>query len=173
MAKEETRNENGQFTKGNTIGEETRFGEGNNASKKYDERFCEEIVTFFLDMKDVNPEIVYEERYKDGELVSKIPKMVLPPKFPTFELFAAKIGVTHKTLRNWCEMYPRFSEAYDIAKNIQLGISKVGGMLKYYDSNFSKFLLSNDHGMSDKSVTDTTITFNVDYGSSEIDEESN
>ena len=168
----ETKN-TGQFTKGNTIGAETRVGEGNTLANKYEERFCEEMVAFFTRMASVEPEIVYEERYKGGELITKIPKMVMPPKFPTFELFASTIGVTARTLSNWAERYPRFSEAYAIAKNIQLGISKVGGILKYYDSNFSKFLLSNDHGMSDKSVTDTTITFNVDYGSAEIDEESN
>lgn len=45
--------------------------------------------------------------------------------------------------------------------------------MKHYDSNFTKFVLSNDHGMSDKTTNDTTITFSVDYGSDEIDEESN
>lgn len=161
---------NGQFSKGNTTGESTRFKLGNKIAEKYCEKYADMLVAYFQERP---PEYVYKRSYyKDGTLKSEEP-ILMPPKFPTFELFAASIGVTHKTLLNWCEKHPRFSAAYAIAKNMQLGIGKAGGIMKHYDSNFTKFLLSNDHGMSDKTTNDTTLTFSVDYGSDEIDEESN
>lgn len=140
----------GQFEKGNTIGEETRFQKGNKASVKYREEYCQLLLNFFAVPER---EIVYERKYyKDGTLQCETPKIVLPPRFPTFELFAASIGVVPNTLLNWCEKHPRFADAYAQAKNIQLGIAKAHGAMKDYDSNFTKFLLVNDHGMSDKST---------------------
>lgn len=146
----ETRDENGRFTKGNTIGRATRFFEGNDLSQKYDERFCEKIIEYFLQGAEAEPEVIYEERYKDGEIVSKIPKMVMPPKYRTFEKFAVSIGVCKNTLYEWAKSHPRFGLAMKIAKNLQLSMLKENATAKHYDSNFAKFLCVNDHDMSDK-----------------------
>lgn len=160
----------GRFEKGNTVGMETRFQPGNKKAGKYREEYVEQIIAHF---SEPEPQYIYKRSYyKDGTLKSEEPIM-LPPKFPTFEGFAAKLGVTHQTLMNWCEAHPRFSAAYGLAKNMQLGIAKAGGVMKQYDGNFTKFILMNDHGLSEKTQNDTTITFNVDYGADEIDEESN
>ena len=113
---------------------------------------------------------MYERSYyKDGTLKSEKP-IILPPKFPTFELFAASIGVVPRTLLNWCEHYPRFADCYAQAKNMQLGIAKSNGVKKLYDSNFTKFILMNDHGMSEKVTNDNTVTFQVNIPD-DVDEE--
>lgn len=162
--------ENGRFEKGNEIGKETRFKKNNRLSNKYKAEYIEKLLLFFSEPKsDVHYERTY---YKDGSIKSERP-IILPPKFPTFELFAASIGVTSNTLRNWCGEHPRFCEAYEYAKTLQLGIAKVYAMSKMYDSNFAKFILMNEHGMSEKSTSDTNITFSVEYDTDEIDEESN
>ena len=162
--------ENGRFEKGNTVGAETRFQPGNKKAGKYQDKYVDDIITYF---SEPEPQYIYKRSfYKDGTLKSEEPIM-LPPKFPTFEKFAAQVGVTHQTLMNWCEKHPRFSTAYALAKNMQLGIAKAGGVMKQYDGNFTKFILMNDHGMSEKTLNDTTVTFNVSYDSNEIDEESN
>ena len=96
--------------------------------------------------------------------------MVLPPKLPTIELFAASIGVTHKTLLNWCEQYPRFSDCYAQAMNMQKGVIQLNGAIKQYDGNFAKFLLVNNHGMTEQTKSDVTYRVVMD---GEIDEESN
>lgn len=152
-AKQPKRNAKGQFTKGNTVGEETRFNNGNNAAGKYDDKYCDAIIKYFAEPQH---EIVYERSYyKDGTVKSEKP-IILPPKFPTFEMFAASIGVTPQTLINWGEKYPRFLIAYERAKTMQLGIAKANGVTKMYDSNFTKFVLVNDHGMSDKQAIEQT-----------------
>ena len=143
----------GQFQRGNEIGKETRFQLDNILANKYDEKYCIDIINYFSIPKC---EIIYERSYyKDGTIKSEKP-IVLPPKFPTLELFAASINVTSRTLLNWCEKYPRFSEAYAYAKNIQLGIAKTYGVSKQYDSNFTKFVLVNDHDMTDKSAIENS-----------------
>ncbi len=145
--------DNGQFKQGNEVGKETRFQKDNQASAKYKKEYCEQLLTFFTVPER---EIVYEKKYyKDGTLQCETPKFVLPPKFPTFELFAASIGVVPNTLLNWCKQHPRFADAYARAKNIQLGIAKANGAMKYYESNFTKFLLVNDHDMSDKATIES------------------
>lgn len=149
-----TKKNSGQFKKGNAIGSSTRFEKDNEAAVKYNDKYCEEIIQFFTAPE---PTVVYEEFFdKEGRLVRRTPKMVLPPKYPTFELFAAKIGVVTNTLTNWREKYPRFEVAYARAKEMQLGIAKCNGVTKHYDSNFTKFILVNDHDMVDKSSLEQT-----------------
>lgn len=143
--------ENGRFKKGNEIGKETRFQQGNTVSSKYKDKYAKMLLEYFAEPKC---EVHYERTfYKDGVVKSERP-IVMPPKFPTFELFAASIGVNSRTLRNWVNDHPRFAEAYEYAKTLQLGIAKVYGMNKMYDSNFAKFILINDHDMKDKVSTE-------------------
>ena len=154
--------ENGRFEEGNTIGKNTRFKKNNKAANKYQEKYAELLTSYF---REPPLQYVYERTYyKDGTLKSEKP-IILPPKFPTFELFAGSIGVTHHTLLNWCEAHPRFSAAYEFAKNMQLGIGKAGGIMKQYDGNFTKFVLSNDHGMTDKTEqkieSDNTVSVEI------------
>jgi hypothetical protein len=70
---------------------------------------------------------------RDGVIKSESPT-VMPPKLPTFELFAAKIGVTVGTLEHWCEKYPRFATIYAHAKEIQKGIIILNAMTKQYSA---------------------------------------
>lgn len=137
----------GQFKKGNTVGKETRFSADNFFASKYKEEYCDLILSFFAE-PDI--EVIYEESYyQNGNMKSRKP-IILPPKYPTFELFAASLGVVPDTLRNWCDTYPRFRLAYAQAKTLQLGIAKKNGVSKMYDGGFLKFVLVNDHGMTDK-----------------------
>lgn len=166
--KKERKPNAGQFKKGNTVGKETRFKKNNDVPCKYKEDYCEQLVKFFTDAK---PEVLYDEYYDDkGNLKSKRISAVIPAKLPTFEGFAWSIGVTVGTLQNWKEQYPRFATAYARALEKQKEILLVNGTNKQYDGNFSKFLLTNNHGMSEQTKSD--VTYKVVMGD-DIDEESN
>lgn len=166
--KKERKPNSGQFKKGNTIGKETRFKKDHDLSCKYKDEYCDMLLEYF---SNVEREIIYEEFYfPDGSLKGKRPVQVLPPKLPTIEGFANKIGVIHQTMLNWCKDYPQFNNAYARAKQIQKDIIMTNGAQKQYDSNFSKFLLMNNHGMAEQVKTDTTFKVVMDDG---IDEESN
>ena len=166
--KKERKPNAGQFKKGNTIGKETRFQKDHDKSCKYKEEYCERLIAFFT---DIQPQILYDEYYdKDGNLKSKRPSMVIPAKLPTFEGFAWEIGVTVGTLQNWRKEYPQFDTAYARALEKQREMLLVNGTNKQYDGNFSKFLLTNNHGMAEQVKNDVTYKFTL---SDEIDEESN
>ena len=137
-----------RFKKGNTIGSETRFKKGNTFSKKYKPEFADKIIDFFKRSED----------------------------FPTIEGFAVENGISISSVKTWAvdeEKHPRFVLAYEIAMGIQKTRLMQEGLKDNYNASLVKFLLINNHDMTDKSSNDTKITFNVDYTSPEIDEESN
>lgn len=166
--KKEAKPNSGQFKKGNTVGKETRFTKDHTLSCKYKPEYCDKIIEYF---SNVEREVIYEEFYfPDGTLKGKKPVQILPPKLPTMEGFAESIGVINNTLLNWCKDYPQFENAYARAKQIQKDIIMTNGAQKQYDSNFSKFLLMNNHGMAEQVKNDTTFKVVMDDA---IDEESN
>jgi hypothetical protein len=143
MSKEDT-----QFKKGNPIGTETRFQPGNKLRTKYKESYAEDLLTWFRECE----------------------------RFPTIEGWAVENDIAFRTVQEWManpDKYPRFAYACQQAKAMQKDKLVDNGLADKYNSSLVKFLLMNNHGMSDKSSNDTNITFNVEYTSSEIDEESN
>lgn len=165
----DTKENKGRFKKGNTIGYETRFQKGNKYvfDSKYEEEYADMLIEYF---ETPQSEIIYEEIYnKDGSIKRKIPKMILPPKFPTLEMFATSIGVTRRTLAEWISLdengipkHPRFAQAYAYAREKQFAIAKENAISKQYDSNFSKFILINDFGMKDKQEVDTNVNGKIE-----------
>jgi hypothetical protein len=116
--------------------------EKNDEKIKYKKKYCGEIVKFF---SDAEPKTEYKESYyADGALKSREP-VIFFSEFPTFELFAEKIGAVHETLVLWSEEHSDFAKAYARAKNIQLGLLKKGAVMKQFDSSFTKFFIGSDH----------------------------
>jgi hypothetical protein len=121
-----------------------RFEKGNTSAMKYKAEYCQAMIDYFND--------------DDG--------------YPTFELFAASIGVDRDTLLNWTVDHDRFRHAYAKCKSIQLGKTISGAMCRKYDSNFAKFICSACHGLKETTATDTKVKFVVDLPE-EVDEEAN
>lgn len=142
-----------KFKKNNTVGKETRFKKGNSAAVKYSEDFCDAIIAFF---NTPPTRVEYKETYYKGELTSRIP-IIMPAEYPTFELFAASIGVTTKTLLNWAKEYPRFSDCYARAKEIQLGKLKSLAITGLYNPVYAKFEAVNNHEQKDKSEVEGVV----------------
>ena len=123
------RDERGRFLPDTTVGKETRFAPGNDASRKYDDSICDEMIAWFNEQAEENAD------------------------YPTFERFARKIaGVTHDTLRIWAKEHARFSSAYAACKDIQREVLAVRTLGRVYDPTFAKFLAVNNLGMVDQSA---------------------
>lgn len=157
---EETRDKQGRFTKGNTIGKKSRFKEGNIDALKYKDEFCDMLLEYF---SQPSTRIEYQEKYSRGQLVSKIP-VTLPNEYPTFEMFAAKIGVTTDTLRNWAEDNPRFKHYYSRAKEIQLAKLTSNTLIGVYNPIYAKFEATNNHGLKDKQEVATNVSGELSTG---------
>ena len=154
---QEKKTNSGQFQQGNTVGKATRFNKENASACKYKDEYCEMLIEYF---SQPATRIEYKETYFKGELSSKTPIVVLN-EYPTFEMFAAKIGVTTDTLRNWAEKYPRFRLYYTRAKEIQLGKLTSNAMIGLYNPLYAKFEAVNNHGQKDKQEVDTNVSGGV------------
>ena len=163
------RDERGRFTKEHKIGEATRFEKENAAACKYREEYADQLIDFF-NQPDTRTEYT-ETLNGKGEVIKRVP-MIVPNEYPTFEAFAAKLGVTTETLRNWCEQSARFKHTYARAKEMQKAKLISNTLRGMYNPLFAKFEAINNHSMSDKTATDNTVTFNIEFPD-EIDEESN
>jgi hypothetical protein len=150
----------GRFKKGNTIGEETRFAKDNDAASKYKEEYCDQLIEYF---NQPSTRIEYKETYFKGELTGKVP-ILLPNEYPTFELFAAKLGVTTETLRNWAEHNPRFKHAYVRAKELQFGKLTSNALTGLYNPVYAKFEAVNNHNQKDKQEVDTQVSGGIATG---------
>lgn len=114
-----------KFEKGNQIGKETRFQPGNTLCKKYDVKYADSLLEYFMKSE----------------------------KCPTIEEWAVENKLAIRTVYHWAtneNKYPRFASAYAQAKAIQKNKLVQNGLLEIYNASLVKFLLVNNHGMAEK-----------------------
>lgn len=121
---------------------------GEGAPSKYRPEYCQSIVEYFS-----LPVSWVPHQTKNMEM-----KVAIVDKLPTFERYAANLGVTYRTLDFWQDAHPDFKEAYAIAKSLQkafiLELSAAG-----VGNNNMALLLKVGHGMREpKEETDTDNT---------------
>lgn len=145
------RNAHGQFMKGNTIGEETRFKLNHILSTKYDDNFHPFAVLEY-----------FESLAEDGEV-------------PLLEGFAADSNLSYNCVLGWAndvEGHPHFVSAYKNCMAIQKKMLVKLGLNGVHNANLTKFMLENNHGMRERTRTENDVTFTVRMPS-EVDEEAN
>ena len=149
--------------------EATQFKPWNKAASKYKQEYVEMLYEYFN-----RPAVTIEEHteYNDRGQVVGVERLEIPAEYPTFEGFAAMIGVTSLTLRHWCEEHDRFNACYAWAREKQREILMVNGIFGRYNANFAKFIAMNCHGMHEKVVNEGSTTVSVQLAP-EADEEAN
>lgn len=120
---------------------------GNDFASKYKEEYCDKMLKFFEECEE-------EERY------------------PSFSKFARSIGVHESTLYIWADKYPSFRNTKTECEAIQRDLLVNNALIEKFNPAFTKFLLSANHGMSEKTETDSSITLKVAMNKA-TDEESN
>lgn len=145
---ERQRDERGRFVKGHEPLEGAGFQPGNLESSKYDAKYPEDMKMHFK-------QVACEGNY------------------PTFESYADEIGVTVRTLENWCGSYDAFKDAYDACKNLQKGSLIEGAMMGRFNPTFAKFVAVNCHGMKEKVESEVKGAggFNISIGYFEGEED--
>ena len=118
---------------------------------KYRQEYCADIIKFF------NRE-PYDVLKDDGVVMTdKYGRPVMMPcRFPTFEMFALSIGVHRETLINWCSAHEEFFDAYKKAKDYQKEILIQNGLMGSYEKTFAIFTAKNVTDMNDKQQLDHT-----------------
>lgn len=113
---------------------------------KYKPEYCQQLIDYF----SIEPlEIIREQEITDTEGGKYISRR-LPQRFPWFEGFARKIGVHRNTLKNWCDEYPEFAEAYETAKDLQREFLVDIGLSGATSASFAIFTMKNVCGWRDE-----------------------
>lgn len=116
---------------------------------RYRRDFCREVVEYFSGpAQRVEKKTTY---YPDGGVKTEDP-VILPGPLPTFQGFAARIGVSGDTLRDWREKHPEFDDACRRAQMMQEDKWLVNSMAGLYNSSFAQFYGKTALGYSDKAV---------------------
>lgn len=107
----------------------------------YRPEFCEMMVAFF----DIPLEREVVVEVEDGQGGSIKETRMVANSFPTFTRFAARIGVSRESLRNWANakkpdgtpIKPEFFCAYARARDLQEALLIEGGMSGVYNYKFA------------------------------------
>jgi len=121
---------------------------GNNGGRPtdYKTEYCEALIKWF----EIEPNYEKElPHYKDGEITWYDYKTIAN-RLPKFHEFAKSIGVTHKTLLNWCDVNIEFLQAYTQAKELQKYFLIENGLNGCYNAAFAIFVSKNITDMKDK-----------------------
>lgn len=96
---------------------------------------------------------------------------LLHVKLPTIEGFAQYIDVNKTTLYEWDKKYPEFSNSLEKIKTEQYNRLVNKGLSGDYNSTIAKLILSSNHGMSEKTETESKVTMEVSNLSELSDDE--
>lgn len=162
----------GKITKG--VAQDTNKNGTAGAPTKYYDALVTEIIAFFdVEMyKDITVE-KYTRFNKDGDVASETEKYKrVANDLPTFESFAKRVGVHYSSLREWATArinpaakdgdpdygkleHPEFSEAYNVAKQIQKDFLIQNGLHGHYPPASFIFVAKNITDMTDTQVIET------------------
>lgn len=92
---------------------------------------------------------------KDGNEKTKYVEVA--NSLPTFERFAARIGVCRDTLDQWKRDYEEFSDTYKRCKDLQKDMLNDLAMRGFYNPTYTIFVAKNITDMTDKNIVDTNI----------------
>ncbi len=104
-------------------------------------------------------------------LIAYIGECLSEEKKPTLFEFMRRINVyDRKTISRWSTEHKEFSRAYDMYMEASRNVIIEKALSGAYDASFSKFLLSCDYGMREKTETDSNVKISVELPP-EVDEE--
>lgn len=138
------------------------------APTSYREEYCEQLIEYFErgfteSVRALAPVLTEEETSTGGKQKREVRHICA--ELPTFEGFAALIGVSSKCLLEWGNRHPAFGVARARAKDIQTRLLVDRGLTRQYDSTAFTFVAKNMLGWRDKIDIDQTTTAGGDSAS--------
>ena len=109
-------------------------------------------------MSEKNQKKVTNLKYKAEHadlLIAYVNESLANEKKPTLFEFMRRIGVyDRKTLSRWKDEHKEFGRAYDFYMEASRSVIVEKALSGAFDASFSKFLLSCDYGMKEKTQVD-------------------
>ena len=100
----------------------------------------------------------YDDAFIENEAI-EFEKWIEKPNSPWFEDFANQRGYSPEYLSRWAKDNERFNQAYKRAQALQKSILVRGGLTNKFNPSFTKFVMSNTCGWSDR--TESKISGNA------------
>ncbi len=100
----------------------------------------------------------YDDAFIENEAI-EFEKWIEKPNSPWFEDFANQRGYSPEYLSRWAKDNERFNQAYKRAQALQKSILIKGGLSNKFNPSFTKFVMSNTCGWSDR--TESKISGNA------------
>ena len=91
----------------------------------------------------------YTDAFIENEAM-ELEQWLTKPNSPWFEDFANQRGYSAEYLSRWAKTNERFNQAYEKAQSLQKSILVRGGLTNKFNPSFTKFVMSNTCGWSDK-----------------------
>ena len=142
------RDEKGHFVIGNKEGNRFQVGVPSPVSKytpDMPQRLIEYFTTPFL--REITDNMGRQQT------------VATPP--PSIVGFSKLVGVYTRTLYSWVDTYPEFAEAYAYCQDLAQQNLIDGGLTHALNANMSRFVLSAQYGMMEKTEQKQSVTLNV------------
>jgi hypothetical protein len=126
---------------------------------KYKPEYCKAIVDFFSvepNRKEITAEIKGYGKAGNQNFEKQEYKLVANP-LPTLAKFARKIGVNKDTIIEWTKVHSEFSDAYNVAKDLQKDFLVDNGLAGLYPPASFIFTAKNITDMRDKQEVDNNV----------------
>lgn len=120
---------------------------------KYKKEFCKKMIQFFSIPHTKTIVVSYTD--KKGGVTER--EQEVANQLPTFERFAAMIGVCRDTLDEWKKNNDEFSDTYKRCKDLQKDMLNDLAMRGFYNPTYTIFVAKNITDMTDKQIVDTNI----------------
>jgi DNA-packaging protein gp3 len=125
---------------------------------KYDAKYCGELLRFF------NKRVVRERTETvEGKNWSKDTLVREAIFFPSFEGFAAKIGVATDTLYEWAKKHKDFSDAMLRARAKQHSLIYEHGMTGYLNPRLAGLFAQSNMGMHERILDEGEKTITIKH----------
>ncbi len=134
---------------------------------KYHDWLIKKVDEYLLSCEDEEKQVVKFESDKGTWYETK-----LVVKYPTIEWFADYIWVNEDSVNERRKLYKPFSVAIDKIRKNQKNRLLVNWLSNNYNARFAKFLLSANHWMSEKTVTEQqwSIDINIDINTASTED---
>jgi hypothetical protein len=113
-------------------------------TSKYDDDMPNRLIKFFCEAEAYD---VHEDPVTNK-------KSFTFRRLPTFERWCINENITVMTMGNYVREHPAFAEAHAKAKAAQRDLLEQGAMSGSYKEGIVKLILSHNHGMSERSITE-------------------
>src|SRR5438105_3374746 len=88
---------------------------------KYRPEICAEMLEYFMSAPQTwtGPVSFIYDIERNGKGRARQEVRTICADMPTFEIFAGSLGITARSLRNWCKDHPEFADAYERCQDVQ------------------------------------------------------